>query len=757
MILRKSIIRDMKQSKFQYIGVVLLLIISIMLYVSLSMAIATLDTRNTKFIESYNQEDFRFMVSEQADANQLSRWESAYNVQLEKRLVADVDFGNDATLRVIQTTDTINKAYISEGEMPTKVNEIAIAPTFADAHAIQVGDELNVRGQTLTVTGFMFLPDYIYILDKESDLLSDPNTFGIAIANEKTIQAVTEYPMIEILGDQAKDETIASLKEAVSNDFTILKWLNAEDNPRITFVESEIEGAQGVITTLPLFILALAIMMTLMIMKRRMEMQRKEIGTLMALGYRKKELLFHYMTYAALIGFIGTLGGVALGAALSVPLTNLYATFFNLPRISFFDWDVSVIIIGIILPVLLLLGMTYLVIRKPLSQAPLDLLSPKDMQAGRKSTIEKLPLFRTGSFISRFRLRLMIRSKARAIYIFLGVMFSTILLIYGFITYNAMDELVDTTYEDIYTYDYAVYYNTLQQEELDEGASGFTSSEITIDEVNGEKTQKENHKSMVFGIAPDTTFLQLLNNEGHSLTSKTKEGIVVSLPLATMENIEVGDTLTIRNSFNDRALTEEVVGITNVYVGNYVYSEHGKVNEFLGYPLNTYTAIWTEEAPITQENILFLEDKQDVIDNFESTSAMTRYSIIVIAGIAFLIGVIVLTLITNLIVEENGPSISLLKVMGYKDKEISKLVVNVYSPIVLIAYVCSVPIGMWSIEAMMASIVEQTGFYLPVNLSLWMVIIGFLIIMFTYYTSLFFSRKKLAKISLQEALNKQQD
>ncbi|QHE52651.1 ABC transporter permease [Pontibacillus sp. HMF3514] len=758
MILRKSILRHITEKKFQYFGVIVLLLISIMLYVSMSMAISTLDTRNQQFKESYNQEDFHFIVSEDIHEEQLSAWEDNFDVQLEKRSYTDVEYqSEDTTLRVFSLTDEINKPYISEGELPEKQGEIAVSPPFAKAHNLKVGDSINVNNQELKVTGMMYLPDYIYILERVSDLINDPKSFGLAITGKDTLNNLSNKSVAQVMGEGLSEEEIASFKDNVVENYSLLRWMNSNENPRIEFVESEIESSEAVITTLPLFILVLSVMMVLMILKRQLDLQRKEIGTLMALGYRKKELMRHYLSHAGVIGIIGTLLGLIAGAVLSIPFTNLYSEYYNLPSISYFDWDVMVLVIGFIVPNVVLLIMTYFVIRKPLKQSPLDLLSPKDVSKGKKSMFERLPFFKKGNFISRFRLRLLVRKKTRAIYIFIGVMFSSILLIFGFVTYNSMDDIVETTYKKIFTYDYGVYYNSLQQGSLEEGASPFTNAEISVQQLNGKEDIKVDQKVSIYGVKPESDQIQLLNDDEEILNERAEKGFVVSKPLASVLELEKGDELTIGNAYNDKTITKVVEGVANVYIGFSVYYQLDEVNSFIGYPEGVYTAKWTNTEPGDSGNILYVENKKDAIENFESTSELTRYSVMGIAGFAFLIGVIVLTLITNLIVEENSPSISLLKVMGYKDNEISKMVLNVYTPIVFITYMVSIPIAYYSIDGMMTSLVEQTGFSLPVNLNWFMIVLGFVIIMVTYFVSLWISKRKLKKVSLQEALKKQQD
>ncbi|KGP93316.1 hypothetical protein N780_13300 [Pontibacillus chungwhensis BH030062] len=758
MILRKSILRQFKEKKFQYFGVIILLMLSIMLYVSMSMGISTLDNRNDQFKEEFMQEDFHMILANKLSSDQLEKWEKEYNLSLEERLYGDVSYkDSDTTLRLFSKTTEINIPYASKGKLPEEAGEVALSPVFAKAHNIAVGDEIDINNRTLQVTGFMYIPDYIYVLERESDLLSDPNTFGIGMTAENTLQSITDKTVAQILGHGTSDEESNTFKSAVTENYSLLKWMNQEENPRIQFVESEIESSETMITTLPLFILALSVLMVLMIMKRRLEMQRKEIGTMKALGYRNRELTKYYMTYATIIGLIGSFLGVAAGAGLSIPITDLYSNYFNLPSISYFDWDPKVLVIGFFVPNVILLIMTYFVIRKPLQQSPLDLLRPKDTSKGKKSLLERFPIMNKGSFISRFRIRLLARSKARAFYILLGVMFSSILLIFGATMYKGMDGIVNSTYKDIMTYNYAAHYKSLQQADTDQGESPFTVAEAEITRINGEKAKTIEQQSMIYGIEPETEHIQLQNVDGKLLNSTLKNGVVVSEPFASALGLSKGDTITLKNAYNNKTIKKEVTGIAKVFIGFSIYSEREEINEFLGYPKGVYTAKWTEALPEYSEDVLFIEDKQDIIENFESTSSLTRYSVFGIAGFAFLIGVIVLTLITNLIVEENSPSISLFKVMGYNDKEISRLIINVYTPIVLLGFILSVPIGILSIDQLMNSIVEQTGFAMPVQLNWLMILVSLVIILLTYYVSVFFSRRKLKNVSLQEALKKQQD
>lgn len=746
MILRKTIGRTIKEKKFQYAGVTLLLLLAVMLYVSLSMAITTLEERNEAFKDDYKQETFHWMASQPLAEESMGSLEQKYDLTLEERLYQDIDTDETTTLRLFDETEEVNIPYISEGEMPKEKGEVAVAKTFAEKNNLSIGDTLSLESTDAVITGYVFLPDYIYMIKQQTDLLSDPSRFGVGVTTRATLEEVDGAEQHQTLAWTTTNEVPEGIRSEVNDISPLLQFVAQDENARIEFVESEIDGAQSLITTLPLVILALSLAMVLLLLKRRLELQRKEIGTLMALGYRKRELRRHYLGYALAIGLTGTILGIILGAVLSLPLSDLYANYFNLPAISRFDFDPMVLVIGFIIPLVLLLLLTTFVINRTLRTEPLTLLKPKEMSTGKKSWLEKLPWLNKGSFIKRFRLRLLVRSKARSLYIFLGVMFSTVLLLFGLITFNSMDRLVETTYQDIQTYDYAVHYSSLQTNEVSQGGSPYTMAEVNA----------EGEKVSLYGVQPDTDYLQLMS-EDEILNERLNDGAVVSRPFAAILGVSEGDVITLTNSYNDNEIEVEVAGIADVYIGSSLYLPRREVNEFLSYPDQAYTSVWQDEKPAQTEDVFMIEDKQKVIDSFESTSGATRSSVVGMSVFAILIGVIVLTLLTNLIVEENSPSISLFKVMGYHDKEVSKLVLNVYTPIVFVSYFISVPLASVALEQSMNGLVQQTGFIFPTDVAWWMVLIGFIVIGLTYWMSLGLSKRKLKNVSLQEALKKQQD
>lgn len=61
-----------------------------------------------------------------------------------------------------------------------------------------------------------------------------------------------------------------------------------------------------------------------MVLRRMIKRDGKTIGTLMALGYRKGELLRHYMVY----GMVPAIAGDIIGVIGSIPFAKLFCKFY---------------------------------------------------------------------------------------------------------------------------------------------------------------------------------------------------------------------------------------------------------------------------------------------------------------------------------------------------------------------------------------------------------------------------------------------
>lgn len=762
MIIKKGFFRTIFAKKYSYIGAAFLLSLGVMLYITLTATMDTLKTSSQMFSDQYEQEDFHFFSSSDLTPQQESAIEKKYNLELEKRYFLDVPLKGKKEIRLFSLTSKINQPYVQKGTIPSKRNEIALAVNFAKNNDLALNDKLQLNGKALEVTGFIHIPDYIYSLKNETDFIMDADVFGIAVTDSKTLHSLTQQPNFYYIGKYNRplsSRQADSLKQNIAHLTPILKWMDAKENPRISTVKTEIKSTSAFSTTIPLFVVVLVMLMVIMMVKRQLESQRKEIGTMAAFGYYRRELFGHYLMYPLFISIAGTIIGLILGVAASIPLTNYYTTFFNMPILSMVSMKWSRFIFALLIPIAVLLVSGMAVIYRVIRLKPLQLLKQAPSAQTTQSRLEKLRLFQFKRFSSRFRFRMLIRHKIRIVYLCVGIIFSTILITLGLMWINITNTLVHSTYDEVMRYNYSTLYQLIQTKAVQPKESPFTVGKMKVERVShdSDSPRKVNQKVQVYGIDWRTEMIFLKNKQGKKINSLVKDGAVISKNLANSLDVQKNDSLLITNEWNGKKKKIRIKDVAELYMGQSLYLDLNTVNEWMGFPQDSYIGKWSmDKPPKTEAGVLTMEDKASLVHSLNQLISPLRYSVYLMDLLSVLIGVVIISIITNLMIEENSASISLMKVMGYHEKKISSYMINIYTPVVVFGYVLGVPIAIKSLEAVVKSIASETNYTLPVNMTVQMFLVGFFVTLFTYWLALLVSKHQLKKVPLQEVLKKQE-
>jgi putative ABC transport system permease protein len=78
-------------------------------------------------------------------------------------------------------------------------------------------------------------------------------------------------------------------------------------------------------------------------------------------------------------------------------------------------------------------------------------------------------------------------------------------------------------------------------------------------------------------------------------------------------------------------------------------------------------------------------------------------------------GALIIFLVTSLMIEESRAAISLMKVFGYRRKEIASLVLNSSTPVVVMGFLLGVPLMTLSANAMYDYLGEMINPVLPMT------------------------------------------
>ena len=214
--------------------------------------------------------------------------------------------------------------------------KIWIDNKFFEANNLNLNDEIEIivsgKKRKLTVVGVASSPEFIYSLRTAADLYPTPETFGIAFVPLKSMEKLfsderTFNELVFTMEPGTDFDKVKAELEVKINPYGLKSLIPREEQISHLLLSEELKGLVTMSKILPIMFLSIAAMILYITLKRLIEQQRGQIGILKADGYTSQEILFHYMSYALLIGLVGGIVGVLSGAVLSYPLTSIFQVF----------------------------------------------------------------------------------------------------------------------------------------------------------------------------------------------------------------------------------------------------------------------------------------------------------------------------------------------------------------------------------------------------------------------------------------------
>ena len=144
--------------------------------------------------------------------------------------------------------------------------------------------------------------------------------------------------------------------------------------------------------------------------------------------------------------------------------------------------------------------------------------------------------------------------------------------------------------------------------------------------------------------------------------------------------------------------------------------------------------------------------KDKVMSLLDQVSSIAWAILILFIIISFIISFSIITLSTNLIMHENKKYISGLKVLGYNDKEATKYITGMYTPLILIAFIIGFPIAWFAMTLIDIHLAHTTSWILALNFYWWIPLISFIGIIGLYIITYIISWFNMSKIKAIEIL-----
>ena len=743
--LNKRIPREFKKNAGKYIGITIILLATIIIGSSFMVTMdSTMSTLENNDVEC-KIEDGQFEVLEPVSKEILNEIKDM-NINIVENFYYSMDgFDEDATLYVFNERNEMNLPSLFEGELPREKDEIAIERLFAKNRKIQPGDEVEVNGDIFTVTGTIAVPDYNSLFKNNQDLLMNTTDFGVAVVSKDGFATFSEgnikYRYSYRFGDaDLEEEDEKKLVEEIQkclmkNGASIQSYLTDKDNQSITFLREDM-GKDGPAMKVFIYLLIAVIAFVFAILtSNTIEAEAAIIGTLRASGYKKSEIVAHYISPTIIIALAGSIIGNAIGYTLMIkPFEDLYYKTYSIAPLKI-EFNLEAFVTTTIVPVVLMILINWFMLYNKLSLSPLKFLR-KDLNKKKQKKAVKLP---DVSFITRFRLRVLLQNKVGYMILFVGVFISSFLLMFGIGLEPLFDHYVDEI-DDSLKYEYQ--YILKAPVSVAGGEKIHSYSMKTWYELG-----KKDISVSFMGISENSEFFSDIE------VSKEDNEIVISEPLAKKMKLEIGDEIEFKDEYTDKKYSLKVAKVVDYKGSLTAFMDIEKFNELLEYDKGYFNSCLSDEKlDIEKEDIIRIITRSDMVS--VAGQMMESFGIVMqVINIASVgIYMILMYILTKIVIEKNALAISFMKVFGYGSKEVGKVYLNATTIVVMASLFICIPLEALCFKVLMdyiASMIEgYIEFYLPVWVYIAIIVIGIV----AYFAINMLHIKKVKSISLSEAL-----
>lgn len=742
--------------KAQFISMIIMIALGIGIFVGFNMEWVSIEENTTSFFKDTGFSDYRILSDKGFDEDDLKKISDIDVVEKAARYLsvnADLKEGNGDSVALTVTTDPqVSGFIVTEGSEydPESSDGIWLSDKYAAANGVKTGDSLTFvyKGIEITgkVKGLIKSGEYMICVRDESQLMPDYNTYGFAYISPKLYKnavGVEFYPQINVISQSEKKEFTEKADKALGNTAMILT-----KDETISYSQANGEATEGKTmgSILPVLFLLIAVLTMVTTMHRLTAKEKIQIGTLKALGFKNKRILRHYTSYAFMIGVLGSAVGIGLGYGIAYYIMNpngMMGTYLDMPEWKLYlPWFCCVILV-LIIAMLTFIG--FLSVKQMLKGTAADALRPYAPKKMKPLAVEKTKLFHKLSFGTRWNMRDIMRHKSRTAMSLIGIIGCMLLIVASLGMGDTMDAFLDLYYDGATNYTSRIYLaedsTEQQRSDIIKRYEGDWSASVSVQ--LGEKTVSLD----VYSVDHDKVRFPDRNTDYINIEDR---GAYICTRLSDEFDLSKGDRFTVSPYGSDKEYTLTVAGVIRSVSENIVISPKYASSLQIPYTIDSVYADAAKSDIAAESSIKSVQSKQAIIDSFDTfTDMMDSMIVILIAG-ALLLGVVVLYNLGVMSYTERYREMATLKVVGFKDKKIGRLLIGQNLWLSLIGILIGLPSGVGILAYMLKALAGE--YEMKMAISVQTVVISILLTLgMSLLVSLMVSRKN-KKIDMVEAL-----
>lgn len=752
--LNKRFLRELKGELAKYIVIFVFMTAVIGLISGFLIADGSMyDTYNKSF-EKYNIEDGNFELYSKADESVIDKLEKENvtiyeNFYKEEIVVRHNNIKNDedsqSTLRFYVNREEVDKVDLMEGSLPEDINEIAIDRMYAVNNDIKVQDTLTVGSRILKVTGLVALSDYSSLFSDNSDTMFDSLKFGVGVVSQKCFDAYDDthihYVYSWLYDNKPEDDKEAKLMaddfvKTISANAILVNYIPQYINQAIHFTGDDIGSDRSMMIVLLYVLIVIMAFVFAVTTNNTIVKEANVIGTLRASGYTRGELLRHYILLPIIVTIFGALVGNILGYTVfkDIFVATYYGSY-SLPTYHTL-WNADAFLLTTVVPVIIMLVINIVIIGCRLKLSPLKFLR-RDLSGKQKKKAMRLPAFR---FFNRFRLRIIIQNMPNYITLFIGILFANVLLLFGIMLGPML-----THYQNEITDKLIAKHQYVLKALVDVDDNAAEKYCVkTLATIEGRLKSED---VLVYGVKDNSIYADI-----NTASLKDNE-VYITNGYADKFRIKKGDKITLKEKYDDNEYEFTVKDMYDYPSSFAIFMSDATFKNVFDKSEDYYSGYFSDNILDINEKYvatqITLDDLTKVSRQLDRSMGETFNLVKIFAVVLF---AVLMFLLTKLIVEKNTTSISMVKILGYSNREISRLYVTSTTIVVVLSVALSIGLSVVIMNYLFRVFMEKMSGWISCYYAPHIFPVMFILNITVYAVISFFMMAKIKKIPMDEAL-----
>lgn len=447
---------------------------------------------------------------------------------------------------------------------------------------------------------------------------------------------------------------------------------------------------------------------------------KKQIGCIKSLGFRDDSLCACFTIFVAVLSSFGAVLGLIGGYFLSDVLIEANTMTYSVTGLVKGVGLLSVLV-GLAGPTAIFCTTAFFCYFFVRGKEPGALMAGNSNRAGFSAILRIAN--KISEFIpikDKFPVRIALRKPVAVLLIIVAVMSFNVCMVLGR-SLNISSQKVFESQTVGHNYEFDTRYSEYRVKPLPEGVLQYldSSAKLTVGSNEIEQT--------IIGLYGLNDVFELQDAGGRILSVPVKGTAYINPGLSEIYDVNVGDILAVVIEGVEHTFAVADIATNAKSSGFYVNAN--ELSDILKIPSGSYIGILSMSEMLDG----IAETKVQRIDNLNRNTVSNNISGVINQLIGCIVGTILIFLALYANFQDNTRDMLILNMMGYRVNHIRKLLIDVYRPVIWVAFLVTLAPSIFWARSIQKSLSISTNDYMPFGTNIIVVIIIFILLNVIYW------------------------